>query len=269
MMTYCCHNGDFLDEQSRLFTHHNRAFKYGDGFFETMKIVDGNIQLSQLHEERAALTMKMLRMQLPAGFDLKKVFTHMVQLANMNECRHMGRLRLQFFRSDDNACEFFGEAVQLVTSECLPITLNLYVHHRRSCDAFSNLKSCNFLPYVMAAMEAKDKGVDDCLLLNSEGNICDSSKANVFLILKDKVVTPALHQGCVNGVMRRFVIDTLKSRGIPVYQQEVSEADVLAADEVFLTNAIIGIQPVRKYKDKEYNCMRSFAYRQSITPAMD
>jgi branched-chain amino acid aminotransferase len=89
-------------------------------------------------------------------------------------------------------------------------------------------------------------------LLNTENNLCDASKANIFLLVKDEVYTPALHQGCVNGVKRRFIIEEFKKRGIVAHQQVVDEQLLSEADEVFLTNAINDIRWVKSFRDKTY-----------------
>jgi branched-chain amino acid aminotransferase len=125
-------------------------------------------------------------------------------------------------------------------------------HARKGLDAFANLKSANFLPYVMASIYAQQNGWDDALVLNSANAIADSCRANIFLARNNELFTPALHQGCINGVMRRFLVDWCKKQGFIVRQEEITEADLLNADEVFLTNAIYGIRWVRQFREKQY-----------------
>ena len=114
------------------------------------------------------------------------------------------------------------------------------------------MKTANFLPYVLAELHAKEQGLDDCVVLNGNNCVSDTSKANLFLVKNGEVTTPALHQGCINGVMRRFLIDQIKRAGFTVHLGQVSQEDLLDADEVFVTNAIIGVQPVRAFRDKIY-----------------
>ena len=95
--------------------------------------------------------------------------------------------------------------------------------------------------------------LDDVLVLNVHNNLCDSSKANLFIVKGDSVFTPALHQGCINGVMRRKVIETVKKIGLRLHEEEVSEDALLQADEVFLTNAIQTIRWVKQYKHSQYS----------------
>ena len=115
-----------------------------------------------------------------------------------------------------------------------------------------SLKSANYLPYVLAELYAKEKNCEEAIVLNSDNHLCDASKANIFLVIGDEVHTPALHQGCVNGVKRRFVIEELKKQKIAVHQRIIEEKALLEADEVFLTNAINDMRWVRFYRDKTY-----------------
>ena len=129
----------------------------------------------------------------------------------------------------------------------------MYPAARKSCDAFANLKSANYLPYVLAQLYANEKGADEALVLNSFTNIADGSKTNLFLVKGSALYTPALHQGCVSGVMRQHLINYLKSEGYELHQTEINHEDLLQADEVFCTNAIQGIRWVQSYGDKTYS----------------
>jgi branched-chain amino acid aminotransferase len=101
-------------------------------------------------------------------------------------------------------------------------------------------------------------------VLNSENNLADSSKANLFLIKGEEIHTPALHQGCVNGIIRRYLIDNLKRVKYSIHQKEVTEEDLLVADEVFLTNSIMGIKWVRQYREKEYTLQKTLTIFQQF-----
>lgn len=261
-MLQCCVNGDFFHADALLLPVQNRAFRYGDGCFETMRLMNGSIHLQHLHTERLLMSLKLLQIHATEK-EVAGCFAKAVDLCELNKCTDAARIRVQVFRSG-NAFQYAIEALPLTVNISPDYSLDLYVHCKKSCDAFANIKSANFLPYVMAALEAERKGVDDCLVLNTSDHICDSARANLFIIKDNRVMTPALHQGCINGVMRRFTIDSLKQQGIAVYQREVSEADLLRADAVFLTNAIMGIQPVKRYKSTTYDCAQVLSYRKQL-----
>ena len=145
--------------------------------------------------------------------------------------------------------------------------IDLYPHARKNPDAFSNLKTANFLPYVLADLFARERGIDDALVLNAFNFICDSSKANIFLIKEQEVFTPALHQGCISGTRRRFLLDELKRAGYRIHQDEVSEQQLLEADEVFLTNSVYDLRWVNHFRDKTYSSQECFSiYEKIIVP---
>ena len=104
----------------------------------------------------------------------------------------------------------------------------------------------------MAALWAKENKLNDALLLNCNNNIADSTIANIFIIKNGVIKTPALTEGCVAGVMRKHIIETLQQQNIEVAETIVNIDDIATADEVFLTNAIKGIMWVRQFGNSNY-----------------
>ncbi len=256
-MSFFCLNGEMIDDSKAILNAKNRSFRYGDGLFETIKVLYNEIVLKQYHFERLFFGMSVLKM------DSKKIVqdeisSMIMELCKLNNCLHCGRVRIAVFREDNNNndASYIIEAMPLQQSvnklNDNGWAIDIFPDARKSCDVFANLKSANYLPYVMADLFSKEKGLDECLVLNTENNICDASKANVFLVFKGDVYTPALHQGCVNGVKRRFVIDELKKRRIRVHQKDINEQLLLSSDEVFLTNAINDMRWVQSYRQKQY-----------------
>jgi branched-chain amino acid aminotransferase len=268
-MNFVCFNGNFLPFDEPLFTSQNRCFRYGDGVFETMKIYNGKILLEQFHYDRLFLSLKMLQIENTlVALDLSQLI---LELCRKNDCVNLGRIRLAVFRNDQNKAEFVIEAFPL-SNEVIQwnekgLIIDLYPYARKNADAFSNLKTANFLPYVLAELFAKERGVDDVIVLNAFNHLADSSKANIFLVGKKEIFTPALHQGCVSGVMRRFLFDELKKNNYRIHQQEISEQQLLDADEIFLTNSIYDIRWVEKFRDKNYSSEQVYSiYKKIISP---
>ncbi len=255
MMQWICFNGQFLEAQQPVLTIDNGSFKWGDGLFETMKMVDEGVQLSNFHFERLFFGLQLLK--IDAGtVQQNTIIDQVISLAQKNRCEALARIRLAVFRNENNQASYSIEATALdetytrYNEEGLKI--GIYPFARKSVDAFSNLKTSSHLPYVMAGLYAKEQGWDDALVLNSDNHICDSSRANIFLVKGNDVYTPALNQGCVSGVMRRHVIDLLESGKYNLHQHHITEEDLFEADELFLTNALIGMKWVGSYKDKKY-----------------
>lgn len=266
-MDFVCFNGEIRDARQPLFTAQNRSFRYGDGVFETMKVHRGKAPLATLHFERLFLSLNLLGLR--PRFSGEELGKHIMETCEKNGCAGLARVRLAVYRTDENQAGFVIEAGAL-SDDANKLNekgwvIGLYPYARKSTDALANLKSANFLPYVLADRHAKENGLDDCLVLNCDNRVADASKANIFLVKKGEIFTPALHQGCVSGVMRGFLIDGLKKTDFPVHQQEIKEADLLEADEVFLTNAIYGMRWVACFKEKEYsNTLAAFIYRKIL-----
>lgn len=243
-------------KQPTLFTPQNRSFRYGDGIFETIKIFRGKILLADYHFDRLLTSLSLLKINPSFFLTRDKMQENILELCKLNNCENSARVRLAVYREEDNNAGFVVEAnfleanINSLNEEGWRI--DIYPLVRKSCDAFANLKSANYLPYVLCGIYADENKLDECLVLNSNNKLCDASKANIFLILNKEVFTPALHQGCVNGVKRRFIIERLKKSGIVTRQTTIDEAMLLAADEVFLSNAINDIRWVRSFRDKTY-----------------
>lgn len=254
-MKFICYKGTLFKAEEPVLTLSNRGFKYGDGIFETMKYRNGELLLPAFHFERLFASLKVL--QIPASFAVGELVAMVDELCLANHVVAQARVRLSVFRNEQGLAEYAIEAVTLPDEKTRwnerGWTIDLYPYARKSCDVFAGLKTSNYLPYVMADLFAKEKDLDEALVLNTHGRICDGSKTNLFLIKGEEIITPALHQGCVNGVMRRHVIDLLKKQGFVVRQAEVEQDDLLQADEVFLTNAIQGIKWVSQFGEKRYS----------------
>lgn len=240
----------------------NKSYRYGDGLFETMKIVNSQIRLSDYHFERFFSALSVLHFSIPALLTAERIKEEITRLCIKNGCENLARVRLSAFRG--NGGIFDGNDELQYTIECwpLPSSLNhlnenglvigIHPDVRKSCDKFSNIKSANYLPYTMAAKFAKENKWNDCLVLNSHERIADASIANVFIIKDDTVRTPSLQEGCVSGVMRKYLLNKLREKGYQIAEGIITVEDLEAADEVFLTNAISGIKWVKQLGNKEY-----------------
>ncbi|HMI79534.1 MAG TPA: aminotransferase class IV, partial [Ferruginibacter sp.] len=127
-----------------------------------------------------------------------------------------------------------------------------YDDAKKNCDAFSNLKHNNFLPYTMAALHAKKQKWNDAVVLNSQGSVCDSSIANIFLVKDGLIHTSSLAEGCIAGILRRTILQQFAAGNRQVIEGKISVDDLINADEVFLTNSIYNIRWVQSIGEKKY-----------------
>jgi branched-chain amino acid aminotransferase len=260
--SYINFNGSFKNEDEQLIPVNNRAFRYGDGLFETMKSINGKLPLVEYHYQRLFSGMKELAFQQPSNFTPQFISQQITELIQKNNHLKRARIRLMIFRGNGGLYEneyqlpnYLIESAALPDEEALNekgLSIDIYPKAHKSRDVFSAIKTNNFLPYAMAAIYAKQQFLNDCLVLNTSRRICDATIANVFLI-KDKLIsTPAISEGCIAGVMRRYLLEKLPSIGYTVSEASITPDQLTEADEVFLTNAVNGIRWVRTCGNLQY-----------------
>lgn len=275
-MAFIHFNGELIPADEKLVGAHNRGLRYGDGLFETIKVVNGKIPLETFHFDRLLAGLKTLQFELPAFFTRTYFSEAILTLCQKNNLEPLARVRLNIFRGNGTVYSLTERNPFIVIeAEPMPedyssfneigLAIDIYKEVKKSCDILSNIKSNNFLPYIMAANYAKDLHVDDCLLLNSYDRICDSTIANVFWVKNKKVFTPPLSEGCVSGVMRKYLLEKMRDAGYAVEERICPRQKLVEADEVFLTNALFGICWVEKLDETIYtNKISSQLYKQFI-----
>lgn len=259
---YFIYNGEFEKKGKPVFDIDNRSFRYGDGCFETIKLLNGNIVLSHYHFERLFSSLNALKLKPASYFTYSYLEEQIRNLVAKNNHSHLARIRLTVFRNDNDLNEkdySFNYIIQSwqLDEEVLKfnktgLITGLYKDAKKVCDNFSHIKTNNYLPYVMAAIWAKENKLDDAFLLNSFNLVADASIANIFIVKNGKIKTPALNEGCIAGVMRRHLIKCIKEENIPFEETEVEIEELSEAHEIFLTNAIRGIRWVKKFGKSNY-----------------
>lgn len=248
-------NGQLLPAGQPVIAAANPGFRYGEGLFETMKMLQGNILLFNHHCQRLQQGMGLLGMGHQAA-DNNAIAAQAKILAQKNGCLKMARIRWTVYRQEDGAAGYVLEASTLEREafrwQEQGWLLGLYAENTKATGPLANLKSANYLVYRLAAAAAAQQGADECIVLNAHGHVCDGSRTNIFILKDGLLQTPPLTSGCVAGVMRRHVLHYCSANNISFAEKELLPDDLLAADEVFLTNAIQGIRWVSHYQGKEY-----------------
>lgn len=255
-------NGEILPADTKLVSINNRAFKYGDGLFESMRMMKGQLKFPELHAERLQKGMKALKIDGYSAMDAWFLKEKVADLARRNKAKH-GRVRLTVYRDAGGLYtpnqNKMGWCLELQPMDepryFLPekgLIMDIYSELPKPTNYLSNIKTCNSLIYVMAGIYKTQNKLDDVFLLNQAGNLCEASSSNIFISYKKHLYTPALSEGCVEGVMRHVIIDLAKQNGIPVTEAQISPDILYEADEVFLTNAGRGIQSVIGFGVRRY-----------------
>ena len=256
-MEFVIISGNILEKTGAGLSPDDHSYRYGDGLFETMKISNGNILLEEYHFERLFSGLATLKFKIPALFTKQRIGEQVKELCKKNNTEGSARVRLSVSRGNGGLYDCDNKFSYLIETWPLDqkgvnengLIIDIYPEARKSIDIFSNLKSANYLPYVMAAIWAKENKLNDALILNQHDRICDSTIGNVFWIKNDKIFTPPLNEGGVAGVMRKKIFNLRED----IKEKKMTENDLLNADEVFLTNAITGIRWVKQFRDKIYH----------------
>jgi branched-subunit amino acid aminotransferase/4-amino-4-deoxychorismate lyase len=243
--------------------HTNRAFCYGDAIFETIHGNGTRLQFFESHYQRLEKSMKYLGMEKNSSLEPARLESAIIKLLNKNHFYNGVRIRLTVFRDQGglytpatNSCSFLVDTTPLdfdqyrINEKGLRTVLFTSLH--KPPGSLSNLKTANSLLYIMAGLHKKETGMDDCFILNTEKRLSECISSNIFLMINNTMLTPALSEGCVDGIMRREILRIAEKEGIKCRETRLGEQELLSADECFLTSSITGIRWVVAYGQKRY-----------------
>jgi len=253
-------NGDLISEKKVQLSSENRGFKYGDAIFETIKVQRGKIVFWEDHYFRLMASMRMLRMKIPMQFTLEFLEQEILKTVAAQEAFPSFRVRFNVFRKDGG---LYTPKTNKV-SYLIDVKANSYqTKGTYSVDVFkdfysysgllSTIKTNNRMINTLASIYAKENDLDNCVLINEKKGVVEVTNANIFILKGTIVKTPALTEGCIKGVVRKKVIEIIaKNPDYTLEETTISPFEIQKADEVFVTNAIIGVQPITNYKKKKF-----------------
>lgn len=256
-------NGTLLSPDTNLLVN-NRAFLYGDGVFETVKILDGKILFLEDHYFRLMSSMRILRMEIPMNFTMEFLEEQLLTLAKANNLAESSRARITVYRNDggyylptDRSVSFLIQVTPLENKvyaiENTDYEVDLYKDFYVTKQLLSSIKTTNKIINITGSIFADENGLNNCLLLNDGKNVIEALQGNIFMLIGRKLITPPVSEGCLNGVMRKQILALAKKiENLEVVEEPISPFELQKADELFITNVIKGIQPITKYRKKEY-----------------
>jgi len=257
-------NGDNLRQETFSISHNNRAFKYGDGLFETIRTVNKKPLFIGEHFTRLFYGMKLLKFDFDSDKLKIELSKSIKLLLDANKHFSGARIRITIFRNGEglytpetNKFSYLIETKELGTNE---FTLNkkgfkidVFKDIKLRHTEFSSIKTINSLPYILAGNYKNENKLDDCLLINSSNLVVEAISSNLFLVKDNSIITPGLNEGGIHGITKNIIIDiSLANKFSLIEDAEIRERDLLNADEIFLTNSISGINWVAAYKNKRY-----------------
>lgn len=260
---YFNYNGIISERGDKVIDIHNRSFRYGDGLFESMRWENGDIPFLDYHVERLNKGMKILKLEGSKLFDAFFIRQQVTQLVKRNNLQGPVRIRLNVFREggglyspETNHAAFLLEVealnAKVNSHNSAGLIIDIFKDHKKPINDFSQIKSNNALLYVMAGIYRKNHGFDEVILLNENGLLCEASGSNIFVWYRNTLYTPALSEGCVDGVMRRVVMEVALKNDIPVIEAQINPEILNEAEELFITNAVHGMQWVLGYQKKRF-----------------
>ena len=253
-------NGVLISSENIKLSLENRAFKYGDAIFETVKVMHKKVIFWEDHYFRLMASMRMLRMKIPIEFTLEFLEQEILKtVATQNEAIAY-RVRLNVFRKDGglytpktNKIDFTVEVKESNYQIKDSYILDVYKDFYNYSGLLSTIKTNNRMINTLASIFADENDLDNCILLNEKKGVVEVTNGNIFVIKGNVVKTPALTEGCIKGITRIKVIELLfKNKDFTIEETSISPFEIQKADEVFITNAIIGVQPVTRYKKKTF-----------------
>ena len=256
-------NGIIQDSDLQL-TVSNRSFLYGDGVFETLKIVNNKILFFEDHYFRLMASMRIVRMEIPMTFTMEYLEEQILKLVGVLAIKDAARVRFTVFRNEggfylpnDNSISFVIQASKLENIRYkipkIQFEVDLYKDFIVPRQLLSTLKTANKITHVTASIFAKENQLDSTLLINETKNVIEAANGNLFMLMGNKLITPPISEGCLNGIMRKQIISLAKQiDSVEVIEAAISPFDLQKADELFITNVIVGIQPITKYRKKEF-----------------
>jgi len=262
-MNFINYNGEIVPANQPMLPVTNRGFKYGDGLFESMRLMNGELKFASLHADRLQRGMKALKLDGSTRFDEYFLREKSSELLKRNNYGQNARLRLTVFRDAGGlyspAGNESGYAIEMTEnnepyylSNAKGLIVDVFEEITKPVNYLSNIKTCNSLPFVMAGLYRKLHSLDEVFILNQNGFLCEAMSSNVFVVYDKKLYTPALSEGCIEGIMRTVVMQVAEVTGMPVVEAQINPDILNVADEVFLTNTSKGIQWVMGFNNKRY-----------------
>jgi branched-chain amino acid aminotransferase len=261
-------NGEILTSKT-LLSNSNRSFLYGDGVFETLKIVNSKILFFEDHYFRLMASMRIVRMEIPNSFTMEYLEEQILNLAKANNFESSARIRLTVFRNEGGYYMPETRKVSfLIQVKSLENKLYIFKNESYEVDLYkdffvakqllSTLKTTNKMLHITGSVFANENGFQNCLLLNNEKNIVEALNGNIFMKTGNQLITPPISEGCLNGIMRKQVLRLASEiDNLEILESIISPFDIQKANELFITNIIYGIQPITKYRKKEFETSTS------------
>jgi len=249
---------DKADAKVSVFDH---GLLYGDGVFEGIRVYHGKIFECEAHLDRFYQSAKAIRLAIPMTRDaVRAAMEETIKANNFTDCyirlvvtRGVGSLGLSPVRCEKPSVFVITDLLELYPREMYEkglsiITASVIRNHPNAISP--RVKSLNYLNNILAKLEAIDAGVPEAIMLNSEGNVAECTADNIFIVHDGEVQTPQTHDGVLEGVTRRVMLQLCRRLNIPCVEKTLQRHDLYIAAECFLTGTGAEVIPVTKIDNR-------------------
>ena len=254
-------NGIITDQSNQI--KHNRAFLYGDSVFETLRIIDNKIVFWEDHYFRLMSSMRIIRLNIPDDYTPDYLEENILKLHRLVSKNGNSKVRINVYRFSkgkymptENNVSFIISCDPIINSKYLINTgdyvVDLFKDYYIDNQLISSIKTNNKIINVIASIYAKENGFNNCILLNNDKMVAEFINSNIFIIKNDEIFTPRLNSGCLNGVLRKNLLNILKKHSFTTYEQDISTFDLTQSDEIFGTNVVQGLFSISQYRKKGF-----------------
>ncbi|WGD31763.1 aminotransferase class IV [Ancylobacter sp. WKF20] len=224
----------------------DRGFTLGDGVFDTALVLDGRMLARERHVGRLMAATDVIGIEVARGAvesAIDAALTGAPMILRTTVTRGIAARGLWPASTGAPTVvtatapwspALIGQPARLITA----------TGRRNEFSPTANLKTLGYLDHILAAREAAQAGVDDALILNTRGNVACATIGNVVAVIGDALVTPALHEGCLPGIVRTLLIEAAPALGLAVEERALAPRELADARAVFLTNSVRLIRPV-------------------------
>ncbi|HXI70169.1 MAG TPA: aminotransferase class IV [Verrucomicrobiae bacterium] len=244
-------NGQFLSDAEAVVPVNDRGFMYGDGLFETLRVVNGKPFRMAQHLERMTRGADFLKIKPP--FTPKELEKFARQLTEHNQMPD-AILRVTLTRGPGTR----GYAPNGASSPTIVMTLhaappldkpvewNLVTSSFRipASDALASFKTTSKILHVMARVEATEKGADEALIINTNGEVAETASGNLFWVYQDKICTVPTGRGVLPGITRAIVLEICQVLGLQTNKRVIKPEALRNSQGLFVTQSALGIVPV-------------------------
>lgn len=258
-------NGKLINEDDKILDAKNRGLQLGDAVYEELRVVSGAVIFLEEHYLRLMSSMRILRMEIPMNFTMEFMEEEILKTISNEDLKQTKHIKFTVYRNNENDSALANNSISyIVTTSILPnpfyileeneYEVELFKDFYKNASMLSNLDTTNKILNVVGRIYAQENDYNDCLVLNEQKQVIESLNGNIFLIQKNVIKTPPLTDGCLNGILRRKLIEIVsKLEDYELQEISISPFELQKADELFTINAIDGIISITKYRKKVYS----------------